>query len=138
VESADLVRSGDGLWKALQSSFRGEEPKGRVDYYEVAEVALDGLLRRSRKFREDRRRTDVLKNLQEAVAELKRDGSRPVRTRIDDLTVEIHVVQEPLTGQKAADLFGEIGPWEGESTEEIMGLLSEARRRGGRREVRDL
>jgi hypothetical protein len=80
----------------------------------------------------------VLKNLQEAVAELKRDGSRPVRTRIDDLIVEIHVVQEPRTGQKAADLFGEIGPWEGESTEEIIGLLSEARRRGGRREVRDL
>ncbi len=80
----------------------------------------------------------MLKNLQEAVAELKRDGSRPVRTRIDDLTVEIHVVQEPLTGKKAADLFGEIGPWEGESTEEIMRLLSEARRRGGRREVRDL
>ncbi len=45
------------------------------------------------------------------------------RTRIDDLTVEIHVVQEPVTGKMAADLFGEIGPWEGESTEEIMGLL---------------
>ncbi len=61
-----------------------------------------------------------------------------MRARIEDLTVEIHVVQEPLIGQKAADLFGEIGPWEGESTEEIMGLLSEARRRGGLREVRDL
>ena len=80
----------------------------------------------------------MLKNLEEAVAELKRNQNRPVRARIDDLTVEIHVVHEPATGKTAAELFDEIGPWEGESTEEIMRLLAEARRQGGRREVSNL
>ncbi len=77
----------------------------------------------------------VLKNVEEAFAELRRDGSRPVRARVGDMTVEIHVVPDASSGKTAAELFRDIGPWDGESEEEIAELLAEARRGGGRREV---
>jgi hypothetical protein len=40
--------------------------------------------------------------------------------------------------QTAADIFEELGPWAGETTEEILRLLAEARRAGGQREVPEL
>jgi hypothetical protein len=40
--------------------------------------------------------------------------------------------------QTAADIFEELGPWAGETTEEILHVLAEARRTGGQRKVPEL
>jgi hypothetical protein len=86
-------------------------------------------------------------SLDQALEALKRDPTHPVRARVDDeLTVEVRAVQETpaepralAPGEKsAADVFHEIGPWEGESLEELLEFFAEARRRGGRRSVPDL
>jgi len=80
----------------------------------------------------------VSKTLEELVEQLKRDPSHPVRTRLGDLTIEVRAVAEPPAGRSAADLFAEAGPWAGETTEEILAMLAEARRHGGQRPVSEL
>jgi len=65
------------------------------------------------------------RSLEEAVAELKRDPARPVHARVDELEVELRVVAAngndalPALGTRMAAL----GPWLGESTEEIVRIL---------------
>jgi hypothetical protein len=82
--------------------------------------------------------------LDQAVEALKLDPTHAVRARVDDLTVEIRAVPEgptrPLApGEKsAADVFREIGPWEGETLDELLAFFAEARRRCGNRNVRGL
>lgn len=68
--------------------------------------------------------------LDEAVAQLKKDPSHPVQARIGDMTVEVRAVAEASGDQSAADVFAAIGPWAGETTDELLQLLSDARRRG--------
>ena len=71
--------------------------------------------------------TIVAKNLEEAIQRLRRDPVHPVETTVDDLRVEIRA----KAPRSAADLFRELGPWEGESPEDLWKLLGEERRRGG-------
>ncbi len=80
--------------------------------------------------------TDV--TLEEVVAQLKRDPGHPVRTRIGDLTIEVRALDEPVATRSAADVFATLGPWAGESTEDILRLLADARRSGGQRPVPEL
>jgi hypothetical protein len=51
------------------------------------------------------------------------------------MTVEVRVVPGPPVIRSAADVFAEIGPWEGETTEEMLKFLAEARRQGSQRRV---
>lgn len=76
--------------------------------------------------------------LDEAVAQLKKDPSHPVQAEVDGLTVELRAVEKPARSKSAADLFAELGPWEGESTEEMFAFFREARREGGQRSVPEL
>jgi len=76
--------------------------------------------------------------LDEALAQLRTDPSHPVQVEVDGLTVELRVVAKPPRTKSAADLFEEIGPWEGETTEELLAFLREARREGGQRQVPEL
>ena len=71
--------------------------------------------------------TALVKNLEEAIQRLRHDPVHPVETMVGDLLVEIRV----KAPRSAADLFREVGPWEGESTEELWKRLEEERRRGG-------
>jgi hypothetical protein len=71
--------------------------------------------------------TVITKSLEEAVERLRRDPVHPVEAIIGDLRVEIRVKAPP----SAADLFREVGPWEGETMEELLQRLAEERRRGG-------
>jgi plasmid stabilization system protein ParE len=61
-----------------------------------------------------------------------------VRARIGNLTIEVTVVAEKDSEKSAAAVFAEIGPWEGETTEEVLAILAEARRDGAQRPVSDL
>jgi hypothetical protein len=72
----------------------------------------------------------MVKGIDNAVAELKRDPEHPVTAEIDGLVVELR-----YKGRRTADdIFREIGPWEGESAEELSRLLREARKQGGSKE----
>lgn len=77
----------------------------------------------------------VVKTIEEAVEELKRDPTHPVRTQLGGFAVEIRAVAAPAPEKSAAQTFADIGPWVGETTAEILELLARARREGGRRSV---
>ena len=68
--------------------------------------------------------------LADAIAELKKDPSRTVLADVDGWVVELRVERRPT----ADDVFREIGPWEGESAEDLMRLLRETRGEGGSKE----
>jgi hypothetical protein len=70
--------------------------------------------------------------LDEAVAQLQREPNQPVRARIGQLEVEIRVVGGGA--RQAAglgDRMAAAGPWEGETTEELIRILREGRDAGG-------
>jgi hypothetical protein len=70
-------------------------------------------------------------SLAEAVAELKRDPHRPVHARVDNLDVEIRVLETPThVDLGLGDRMAAAGPWQGETEEEILEILREARRGG--------
>lgn len=72
----------------------------------------------------------MVKTWNEAFDALKRDPARSVTAEIDGLLIEFH-----CKGRRtAADLFRNVGPWEGESAEELTAFLHQARREGGSKE----
>ena len=73
----------------------------------------------------------IAASLEDAVAALKRDPQRPVLARVDNLDVELRVVEaSPPPGIGLGDRMAAAGPWQGETEEEILELLREARRAG--------
>jgi hypothetical protein len=71
----------------------------------------------------------IAQTLEEALAALKHDPSQPVKAHVDDLDVELRVVghsKSPL-----GDFMAEGGGWQGESPEEILQILRQARAAGG-------
>ena len=77
------------------------------------------------------------KSLDEAVAALRKDPTAHVRTEVQGLAVEIRVVREEAN-RTAAAIFEELGPWEGEDSDEIAQILTQCRRQGSTRRVPDL
>jgi hypothetical protein len=72
----------------------------------------------------------VAKTLDEVLQRLKREPREPVRATVEGMTVEVRVIPGPSAIRSAADAFASIGPWEGETTEEMLKFLAEARRHG--------
>lgn len=71
-------------------------------------------------------------SVDDAVALLKRDPSQPVRVRIADLDVELRVVAAAVAPHIGlGELMAAAGPWEGETTEELIRILREGRDAGG-------
>jgi hypothetical protein len=71
--------------------------------------------------------TVIAKSLEEAIERLRHDPLHPVEAIVGELRLEVRV----KTTRSAADLFSEVGPWEGEATEDLLQRLAEERRRGG-------
>jgi hypothetical protein len=70
--------------------------------------------------------------LDEAAEQLKRDPNHPTRARIGELDVELRVVSGSVPAKPGlGDLMAGAGPWEGESTEELIRILREGRDAGG-------
>jgi len=70
----------------------------------------------------------ITQTLEEALAALRHDPSQPVKAHVDDLDVELRVVgRSKLLG----DFMAEGGGWQGESPDEILRILREARATGG-------
>ena len=83
------------------------------------------------------RRVNQRLPLDEAIQALRRDPTHPVLVKVDEgLTVEVRAV-EPAEARKrsAADVFREIGRWEGETGAELDALFSRQR---SNRQVPDL
>jgi hypothetical protein len=62
------------------------------------------------------------KNLDDAVAQIKLDPARPVRTRVEDLELELRAIAPQPVVSGLGDRMAALGAWEGESTEEILDL----------------
>ena len=69
--------------------------------------------------------------LERAVAELRKHPESAVRANCGDLTVELRAVSSPPENRLLGDSLAALGPWEGESTEELISRLREAREAGG-------
>jgi hypothetical protein len=69
-------------------------------------------------------------SLEEAVAELKRDPSHPVRARVDGLDVEMRVLPSNETVLGVGSRLAAIGPWEGIALDELDRILREGREAG--------
>jgi hypothetical protein len=72
--------------------------------------------------------------LEEAVAELKRDPLHAVRLRFNEVDVEVHLVKREESKRRLGDFMADGGGWKGESAEEILRFLREARDAGGNTE----
>ena len=71
-------------------------------------------------------------SLDEALAELKRDPANAVHARVEGMEVELKVVsRSPAQEIALGDWMAAAGPWQGESEDEILEILREARRTGG-------
>jgi hypothetical protein len=69
--------------------------------------------------------------LEEAVQRLQLDPARSVRVQVGELQVELRVVSGGTAPNGLGDVLAAAGPWEGESTEEIIRILREGRDAGG-------
>jgi hypothetical protein len=72
----------------------------------------------------------MTQTLSAALAELRRDPKRTVTTEIEGLVIELRCKGRRTAG----DVFREIDPWDGETPEELTGLLRQARAEGGSKE----
>jgi hypothetical protein len=75
----------------------------------------------------------IPKTLEEALAKLRDDPSRPVRAQLDELDVELRVVtaQREEAAPGLGDRMAAAGPWEGETADELIRILREGRDAGG-------
>jgi len=73
------------------------------------------------------------RTLDEAVAELKRDPSHPIRLVVDGIEIELRsassagVIPGALDQANLGDRIAAIGPWQGETTDEVIELLRKRR-----------
>jgi hypothetical protein len=75
---------------------------------------------------------DIPTTLEEALAKLKRDPANAVQARIDGMDVELRAVPPSSSSdEKLGDWVASVGLWQGETEEEILEILREARRAGG-------
>ena len=71
--------------------------------------------------------------LEEAVAELKRDPAHPVRLMVDGIEIELRrppetgVIHGVVDQSNLGDRIAAIGPWQGESTDELIEILHRGR-----------
>ena len=72
--------------------------------------------------------------LDQAVEALKRDPTHAVRARVGNMTVELRAVPDsPLAPERTVgEVLREVGPWEGESYEELVALFVDVRQRTSR------
>ena len=70
-------------------------------------------------------------SIDEAVAELKKHPGKTVRAHCGDLDVELRAVARSEPSRRLGDSLASLGPWEGESMEELIARLRDAREAGG-------
>lgn len=67
--------------------------------------------------------------LEEAVAELRRDSAHPARLVVEGIEIELRrppeasMIQGAVDQSNLGDRIAAIGPWQGESTDEVVEIL---------------
>ena len=79
----------------------------------------------------EKQETDILSSVEKALRELKRDPIKSVRTRLRGMDIEMRIVDQSPTVERLGDLLASLGPWEGESAEELSQFLAKSRKEGG-------
>jgi hypothetical protein len=77
------------------------------------------------------RRPHMSEPIEHLLDRLRRNPCRPVRTRLGDMEVEIRVVDRGTASGRLGDRIASLGPWSGETSEEVSALLEGIRRAGG-------
>ena len=72
----------------------------------------------------------VFSTLEEAVMELRKRPEARVIAHCDDLDIELRAVGPRPASGALGDALAALGPWEGESTAELLDRLREARLAG--------
>ena len=84
----------------------------------------------------------VAHSIEEILAELARSPDAKVLAKLGEMTVEVRRVAATADAKSAADVLREIlaehGPWAGETEQELLDRLAEARRAGGSRPAPEL
>jgi hypothetical protein len=75
---------------------------------------------------------DILFSVEKALTELEKRPGRSVRARLRGLDIEMRVVNKAPTSVKLGDLLASLGPWAGESAEELSRFLAGSRKEGGK------
>jgi hypothetical protein len=75
--------------------------------------------------------TDILFSVEKALKELEKRPGESVRTRLGGLDIEMRVVTKSTAKKGLGDLLASLGPWAGESEEELSHFLAESRKQGG-------
>ncbi len=73
----------------------------------------------------------MLEILEQVLMRLRKNPGRPVRARLDEMEVEIRMVKSQARSSRLGDHIASLGPWSGESAEEITELIAGARKDGG-------
>ncbi|MBI4615607.1 MAG: hypothetical protein HY720_18460 [Planctomycetes bacterium] len=82
---------------------------------------------------------EATQGLNLAIAQPKSDPTRPVRVRLEGMEIEIRAVEEAAAPiPSAAEVFASLGPWAGETADELKDILGKTRRRTAPRPVGDL
>jgi hypothetical protein len=72
----------------------------------------------------------IFRDLHTAVEELKREPSHPVQVHIDGLDIEIRALAPKQRPVDLGAFLSDLGPWEGESLDELLARLRKARKSG--------
>jgi hypothetical protein len=130
---AELI-GGVGCRRTLRTELRARRKAGacgppRRSAYDTPAAATPGPCYASRVSQPQR--------FEEAIQALRRDPTHPVRLKVDEeLTVEVRAVHAgPQPKRSAADVFRELGRWEGETGEDLDALFA---RQPSNRRVPDL
>ena len=79
----------------------------------------------------ENRETDIFRSVEKALSKLQKSPNTPVRAKFRELNVEIRVVEKKQGRERLGDLLASLGPWAGESAEELSRFLSKSRKEGG-------
>lgn len=73
----------------------------------------------------------IFDDIHAAVEELRRDPNCTVQAHIDDLDIELRALAPKERPADLGEFLADLGPWEGESLEELQARLRKARKEGG-------
>jgi hypothetical protein len=79
----------------------------------------------------ENRESTIPNSVLDALARLLKRPQTPTRARYRELEVEIRVVDPKPAQGKLGDFLASLGPWSGDSCDELNRLLAESREAGG-------
>jgi hypothetical protein len=128
LSAAEIPRFGVLASMVIVYRCRGAFPSSFVSTVKPAARSRGTLIPRTKTMA--RPQMWIPKTLEEAAAELTRHPAEPLRVVVNDVELELRLVTAKRSGRRGSKIAA-LGPWRGESPEEILGMLREGRAAGG-------